>query len=82
MSDDSVKLLDLTKKGYTDLYTVSNRRLESVSIISMNGMNWMDIFTQKEKPNADDEHMDGLWEAEIEVNIVNLILAPLSNLTP
>lgn len=60
------KLLDLTKKGKTTLYIDSNEEVESVRIISMNGIE-VDFFTQTGKKK--DEKKDR-WEVEIEVNIL------------
>ena len=64
MGSNSIKRLDLTKSGEATLYTVSDKKVKSARINSMNGME-VNFFTQTEEP----EKNDGLWEVEIEVNI-------------
>ena len=69
MSDDSIKLLDLTEDGDTKLRTVSDEDLKSVEIISMNWMN-VNFFEEKNTPTFKKNRAS--WEVEIEVNIFHL----------
>lgn len=63
------ELLDLTVNGEETLCIYSDEDVESVRIISMNGME-VDFFRQKGNPYK----VDGRWEVEIEVNILLRII--------
>ena len=67
MGGNSIRRLDLTKDGEATLFTVSDKKVKSVRVISMNGMK-VDFFRQKKDQVL--RNGRGQWKVKIEVNIL------------
>ena len=62
---NSIRRLDLSKDGEATLLIVSDKKVKSVRVISMNGMK-VDFFRQKDDQVSRNKR--GQWKVKIEVN--------------
>ena len=65
MVGNSIRRLDLSKDGEATLLIVSDKKVKSVRVISMNGMK-VDFFRQKDDQVSRNKR--GQWKVKIEVN--------------